>query len=59
MMAPATIPSEISRALPIPNKAIPTVAMVDHELPDASETMAQIKQLANRKILGFSNFKPK
>ena len=43
----------ISRASPIPNKAIPTVAIVDQELPEAKDTIAQIIQDANKKILGF------
>jgi len=36
----------------MPNNAIPTVAIVDHELPDANETTAQIRHVANKKILG-------
>ena len=55
---PAIKPSEMPRTLPIPNNAIPTVAMVDHELPDANETIAQIIQDAKRKISGFKIFNP-
>ena len=32
---------------------IPTVAIVDHELPDARETIAHIIHAATRNILGF------
>ncbi len=57
-MAPATNPSEIPNALPIPNKAIPMVAMVDHELPVATETIAHIIHAATKKIVGFNICRP-
>jgi hypothetical protein len=45
-------------ALPIPSKAIPTVATVLHELPVESETTEQMKQVANKKIVGLRIFSP-
>ena len=57
-IAPATKPSEISRALPIPINAIPIVAEVVHELPVAIETTIQITQAANKKILAFKIWIP-
>ena len=53
MIAPPINPSDIPNAFPIPSNAIPIVAMVDQELPDAKETMAQIIQVATRNIFGF------
>ena len=53
-IAPAIIPSEIFRALPIPISAIPIVADVVHELPVAIETIIQIIHAASRKISGLS-----
>ena len=50
--APATIPTGISRARPIPIKAIPTVAEVVQLLPVAIEMMAQMTIQAGKKILG-------
>ncbi len=58
MIAPATIPSLISRAFPIPSNAIPIVATVDQELPVAIDTSALIITEANKKIVGFKSFKP-
>jgi hypothetical protein len=58
IIAPTTNPSEICRASPIPKRAIPTVAMVDHELPDARETIAHIIHAATRNILGFKICNP-
>ena len=58
IIAPAIRPFEISKALPIPNRAIPTVAIVDHELPEANETIAHMMAAATRKILGFSICNP-
>ncbi len=52
-IAPATKPSEISSALPIPINAIPIVAEVVHELPVAIETTIQMTQAANKNILAF------
>ena len=57
-MAPPINPSEIPNAFPIPNKAIPMVAMVDQELPLANETIAQTIQVATRKTFGFNICKP-
>ena len=58
IIEPATIPSFIPIALPIPISAIPIVAMVDHELPVASETIEHITTEANRKMPGLSIFNP-
>ena len=58
IIAPATRPFDIPKALPIPNRAIPTVAIVDQELPEASETIAHMMAAATRKILGFSICNP-
>ena len=52
IIVPATKPSDIPKAFPIPNKAIPTVAIVDHELPEAKDTTAQMIHVATRNILG-------
>ena len=53
IMAPPIRPLLIPSALPIPKRAIPTVAIVDHELPEAKETIAQMIHAANRNIFGF------
>ena len=58
IIAPAVRPFEISKALPIPNRAIPTVAIVDQELPEANETIAHMMAAATRKIFGFSICNP-
>ena len=58
IIAPATNPSEIPSTWPIPIRAIPTVAIVDHELPEASDTIAQIKHDAIKKYSGFKICKP-
>ena len=55
---PATNPSEIPSTWPIPIRAIPTVAIVDHELPEASDTIAQIQHDAIKKYSGFKICKP-
>src|SRR5690606_13881362 len=47
--APATIPRGIPKALPIPIRAMPTVAEVVQELPVATEIIAQIITVAGRK----------
>ena len=52
MIAPATMGKGTPKPRPTPIKAIPTVPAVDQELPVASETVAQIRHVANRKILG-------
>ena len=58
IIAPATNPSEIPSTWPMPIRAIPTVAIVDHELPEASDTIAQIKHDAIKKYSGFKICKP-
>ena len=58
MTAPATIPTGISRARPIPIKAIPTVAEVVQLLPVAKEIIAHIIIQAGKKILGCKICKP-
>ena len=57
-MAPALQPMSIPKICPIAISAIPTVAIVLHELPVASETIAQITQEAAKKILGFKISNP-
>ncbi len=52
MMAPAIIPSLKPWALPIPRSATPIVAIVVHELPIITETIAHIRQAVSRNILG-------
>ena len=49
MMAPATSASLNPNAWPMPNRATPTVATVDHELPVATEMMAEMMAAAGRK----------
>ena len=57
--APATIPPGIPRAVvPIPIKAIPTVAEVVQELPVAIDIIAAITTEAGRNISGLSTCKP-
>ena len=52
MTAPATIPTGISKARPIPMRAIPTVAEVVQLLPVAKEMIAQITIQAGKKMEG-------
>ena len=52
MTAPATIPAGVCRTVPIPIKAIPTVAEVVQLLPVAKEMIAQIMIQAGKKMLG-------
>tara|TARA_B100000902_G_scaffold277537_1_gene263311 strand:- start:1 stop:279 length:279 start_codon:yes stop_codon:yes gene_type:complete len=56
--APAIIPEGNPRALPIPIRAIPTVADVVQLLPVANEIIAQITIQDGRKIDGCKIFKP-
>ena len=56
--APPTIPAGIPNALPIPTRAIPTVAEVVQLLPVAIDIIEQIIIQAGRNILGSSNFNP-
>ena len=56
--APATIPTGMSSARPIPIKAIPTVADVVQLLPVAIEIIAQIIIHAGKKILGCKICRP-
>ena len=58
MIAPAVHPAEKPCAVPIPIKAIPTVAPVVHELPVISDTKAQIRQAMKRKSEGVMTFMP-
>ena len=58
IIAPATIPGFKPRAVPIPIKAIPTVAAVVHEEPVAIETMAHTMVAATKKVVGFSTCNP-
>ena len=54
MIAPAVHPVEKPNASPIPIKAIPMVAIVVHELPVMTETMAQmIQQEARKKVFSI------
>ena len=55
---PAISPSEIPRTWPIPINAIPIVAIVDQELPEAKDTIAHIIQDANKKNSGFRIWSP-
>ena len=55
---PATKPWDIPNTSPIPISAIPIVAIVDQELPEAKETMAHIIQEAKRKISGLRICRP-
>ena len=52
MIAPAIHPSSYPCALPIPSRAIPMVAMVVHELPVITDTIAQITQVETKKKVG-------
>ena len=58
MTAPATIPAGIPILSPIPIPATPIVAIVDHELPIANETIAQISVIATRNQEGVMIFNP-
>ena len=58
IIAPATIPVGIPIAVPIPKNAIPTVAIVLHELPVANDIIAEIIATTNRKLSGFNIFNP-
>ena len=52
-MAPATHPVANPCAWPIPINAIPMVAIVVHELPVMTDTMAHIRQQEARKKWGW------
>ena len=52
IMAPATQPSANPCAFPIPISATPMVAIVVHELPVITLTMALITQVVARKTSG-------
>ena len=52
IMAPAVHASGTLRASPIPSKAMPMVAMVVHELPDISDTNAQMTHVLTKKKRG-------
>ena len=52
-MAPAISGSLKPWALPMPIRATPMVAMVVHELPVATETIAHMMQAVTRKIRGL------
>ena len=54
IIAPAINPIGKPRAFPIPNNAIPIVAIVLHELPVAKDTIAEIIAVANKKKFGFN-----
>ena len=58
MIAPAVHPVEKPNASPIPIKAIPMVAIVVHELPVMTETMAQMIQQEARKNVGLNTCIP-
>ena len=58
MIAPAVHPVEKPKASPIPIKAIPMVAIVVHELPVMTETMAQMIQQEARKNVGLNTCIP-
>ena len=52
MMAPAAQASEMPRAWLMPKSATPMVAIVVHELPESTETKAQMMQALTRKNCG-------
>ena len=52
MMAPAVHASDMPNAWPMPNSATPMVAIVVHELPDSSDTKAQMAHALTRKNCG-------
>ena len=58
IIAPATTASFIPIALPIPSKATPMVATVDHELPVAILTIAPTTTAVTRKSFGLMMFNP-
>ena len=51
-MAPAHRAGGMPRAFPIPNKAIPIVAMVVHEVPVITEISDEMIQAQGRKTAG-------
>ena len=53
IIAPATMPTGIFNTVPIATNAIPTVAEVVHDEPVATETIAQTKHAATKKMEGF------
>ena len=57
-MAPATIPIFIPKAVPMPTRAMPTVAEVVQLEPVATETIAHTITAATKKIVGFRIIKP-
>ena len=57
-MAPAVMAGFISRPIPTPIRATPTVPMVDQELPVAMEVIMQAMQAVVRKTLGLMSFRP-
>ncbi|MBR3010333.1 MAG: hypothetical protein IKH91_05900 [Prevotella sp.] len=58
MVAPAATASLMPNAWLMPNRATPMVAMVVHELPESSDTNAQMTQAHNRNSCGDSNWTP-
>ena len=52
MMAPAVQASETPKAWPMPNRATPMVAIVVHELPESSDTRAQMMHDDTKKNCG-------
>ena len=58
MIDPATMGTGSPRPRPMPMSAMPTVPAVDHELPVASDTMAQIRQEVTRKMDGEMSRRP-
>ena len=58
IIAPPINPGGSPKALPVPKSAMPTVAIVLHELPVANETIAVIIAVANKNILGLSSCNP-
>lgn len=58
MTLPAVMAGLTPKPVPIPIKAIPMVAAVVQELPQARETNAHKAQLVTRKIEGLMIFRP-
>ena len=58
IIAPATHPSLIPIAVPIPINATPTVPTVPQDDPVESDKTAQTMQAAKRKIVGSSSKSP-
>ena len=58
IIAPAIHPSSNPKALPIPIRATPIVAMVVHEEPVSSDMIAQMIHDAGKKIEGCRIFNP-